>query len=638
MFCPNCGKPITDGAAFCPNCGKPVAAAPRTPAQQPMQQQPARQPMQQQPARQPMQQQPARQPMQQPVPPQGGYQQQPLRQPVQGGYQQPMQQPVQGGFQQPVYQQPMQQPAPGMYQQPVPPQGANAFYGQPVGYGTPKKKKKKGPVILAIVLAVAVLLGVLAWVFWKPINNMIASMGSPVSYYRSVEKQSVEDMANSFTNLYALGTSKNVLIGGGQEEGTVTFTISPDMRNLLQSQAGDTDLSWLENMTVDVNFTEKDKKMSGKLGFKLNGTELLTGDFYLDAETENLYARIDQFSSEYFRMDVSDTLSSASDGAMLPSALKDKLPDEKTLKELIVRYSDVILNALDESSVTREDGELTEGGVTEKGKWLTVTLSGDQMTKVARAVLEEAKGDTKLYDVVSKTGEMTREEYTSDIEAALAALNENGAGEESVVMRVFVSGDGEIHGREIRANGGESTLIYSFPRSSGQFGYRFETADAGETAMLLTGSGKGDGTLNGDFSIWSGGEELVTVKVENFNRDRFKKGEIGGKFTFVPTAAGAESLNSSLPAFLQNISFVIEADYGASGGNAKIAVSSNGTDQVAIDAKAKYNAGGSVNEVKDGKEMNEWMDNLDSDTVKNTLKDRLQKAGVPESLLSSIFD
>ena len=31
MFCPNCGKEITDGSAFCPGCGKATAAAPAAP-------------------------------------------------------------------------------------------------------------------------------------------------------------------------------------------------------------------------------------------------------------------------------------------------------------------------------------------------------------------------------------------------------------------------------------------------------------------------------------------------------------------------------------------------------------------------------------------------------------------------------
>ncbi len=55
MFCQNCGKEITDGAAFCANCGTPVNAQP---VQPPVDPEPVEQPVYQQPVQQPVYQQP----------------------------------------------------------------------------------------------------------------------------------------------------------------------------------------------------------------------------------------------------------------------------------------------------------------------------------------------------------------------------------------------------------------------------------------------------------------------------------------------------------------------------------------------------------------------------------------------------
>ncbi len=137
MFCPVCGKQISDNAKFCPFCGTTMQSAQEVPQQTTYSQAP-----------------------QQQMPyPQASYSETPYQQ---NPYQQaPYQQaPYQGQYQQNPYQQnPYQQPYP---QQPI----YNQTYQKPVSEQTPAPEKEsspnKGLLIALCSIAVLLLLGIIA--------------------------------------------------------------------------------------------------------------------------------------------------------------------------------------------------------------------------------------------------------------------------------------------------------------------------------------------------------------------------------------------------------------------------------------------------------------------------------------------
>lgn len=288
MFCPNCGKQISDNSKFCGFCGAVMAppaapvAAPTEPApaveqptaapmeavpamEQPVEAAPAEAvPVAEQPAAAPVEAVPvAEQPAAVPMEPVSAAEQQPVEavpvaeQPVMApveaapvaapatepamaapmpqsaapNYQQPAapMQPQQQMYQQPVYQQPMA--APG-YQ---PPQGnMPPFSPVPPAEKAEKKKKGKAGLIVAIVVLLLALAGGGVFVFLRmnsPAKKIAAAFASNdidtvVELYEKLNDKELEEAADQARE-YARELTEGYLDGTGEQDyKTVSDTLS----------------------------------------------------------------------------------------------------------------------------------------------------------------------------------------------------------------------------------------------------------------------------------------------------------------------------------------------------------------------------------------------------------------------------
>ncbi|MBQ3866702.1 MAG: zinc ribbon domain-containing protein [Clostridia bacterium] len=637
MFCPNCGNKLEDGAAVCPACGTPryrKADPPQTTPASPQQ---------------PTYQQAPPQPVYQQAPPQPTYQQTPQQQPV---YQQAPQQPVyqqtppQPAYQQmppqPTYQQmPPQQPMyPPMPQQP----GAGAFYGAPVppaGKAPKQKKKKKWIAPVAILLVVAVIASVVAFAFPTLQNVYMKTFATPVQYYRHVGERSAKELGRSIGAIYNTNFYDTVAVKGGKDEIDVDVAVSEDMRSLIASSTG-ADLSWLKELGLSLSVSSREGDAVGAFALKVNGTELLSGDFGASDTDSGLFVKLRDFSEEYARLDLSDL--SDGNAAFFNSLLgayelREKMPDGKTVEDLIARYAGVLLAVLDEDDVTKESGALAEAGVEEKGTWLRAEIRGEDAKTMAAAFVHEARDDEDLLRVVNQIKTLTGEEPFSG-EAWNGKLDElmdttmESEGEGSVILSAFVAENGEVHGRRIEADG--STLIYAFPQNNGSFGYRLEVQKNGATGITLTGSGKKSGdAITGDFAVSGEGEEAFSFRTEGFDWKKFKEGVVKGKFIFGGEGEIADDLAAGL---FSNMIVTVDADISAKGGSARIVLSDGESDQLTVTVSAKTGSAGAVDPVTTGKEMSEWLSSLDEDHVMETLREKMRRAGIPQELIEDVFD
>lgn len=310
MFCPNCGKQISDNSKFCGFCGAvmtpPAApvAAPTEPApaveqptaapmeavpamEQPVEAAPAEAvPVAEQPAAAPVEAVPvAEQPIAAPMEPVSAAEQQPVEavpvaeQPVMApveaapvaapatepamaapmpqsaapNYQQPAapMQPQQQMYQQPVYQQPMT--APG-YQ---PPQGnMPPFSPIPPAEKAEKKKKGKAGLIVAIVVLLLALAGGGVFVFLRmnsPAKKIAAAFASNdidtvVELYEKLNDKELEEAANQARE-YARELTEGYLDGTGEQDyKTVSDTLSKLFGSVLHN---DSDLAeWIYTVEI----------------------------------------------------------------------------------------------------------------------------------------------------------------------------------------------------------------------------------------------------------------------------------------------------------------------------------------------------------------------------------------------------
>lgn len=310
MFCPNCGKQISDNSKFCGFCGAVMAppaapvAAPTEPApavEQPVEAVPAEAvPVAEQPAAAPAEAAPvveqpvavpaevtpvAEQPIAAPMEPVSAAEQQPVEavpvaeQPVMApveaapvaapatepamaapmpqsaapNYQQPAapMQPQQQMYQQPVYQQPMT--APG-YQ---PPQGnMPPFSPIPPAEKAEKKKKGKAGLIVAIVVLLLALAGGGVFVFLRmnsPAKKIAAAFASNdidtvVELYEKLNDKELEEAADQARE-YARELTEGYLDGTGEQDyKTVSDTLSKLFGSVLHN---DSDLAeWIYTVEI----------------------------------------------------------------------------------------------------------------------------------------------------------------------------------------------------------------------------------------------------------------------------------------------------------------------------------------------------------------------------------------------------
>ncbi|MDE5802986.1 MAG: zinc-ribbon domain-containing protein [Lachnospiraceae bacterium] len=268
MFCPNCGKQISDNSKFCGFCGAvmtppaapvveqpvampvveqsvaaPVEAAPvveqsvAAPVEAvPVVEQPVAAPVVEQPVAMPVTEQPT---MAAPMP-----------QSAAPNYQQPaapMQSQPQQMYQQPVYQQPMAAP---MQQQPQ----SNASPFSPVPPAEEKKKKGKAGLIVAIVVLLLVLAGGGVFVFMRmnsPAKKIAAAFAANdidtvVELYEKVGDKEMDEVVSQARE-YAEKLTEGYLDGTGEQDyKTVSNTLSKLQGSVL---SGDRELAgWISTI------------------------------------------------------------------------------------------------------------------------------------------------------------------------------------------------------------------------------------------------------------------------------------------------------------------------------------------------------------------------------------------------------
>ena len=213
MFCPNCGKQISDNSKFCGYCGAVI-----TPPAMPVAEQPVTEPVAAPMEAAPVTEQPVTEPIAAPVEA-APVTEQPVTEPVEAApvteqpvaapaaeqpaassYQQPtapMQSQPQQMYQQPVYQQPAGMPVQQMSQGNMPP-------FSPVANKAEKKKKGKAGLIVAIVVLLLALAGGGVFVFMRmnsPARKIAAAFAendidTVVELYEKVGDKEMEEVVS----------------------------------------------------------------------------------------------------------------------------------------------------------------------------------------------------------------------------------------------------------------------------------------------------------------------------------------------------------------------------------------------------------------------------------------------------------
>lgn len=530
--------------------------------------------------------------------------------------------------------------------------------------------------ITAMAMAAAMGMGCL------PLNVLAADS------YKEAEKAAVTKAIETFCARYAEGLEKNT--GSVQNSSNIQLMLSEEGSTML-NLASDTDLSWLNSVTLNMKngFTKESSAQSFDLN--VNGNKICTLNCYVDVPEAAVYINIPELNEGYIKADLVDVDTTDSDDTdslhaqmqyadLLQNYFNglENLPDADTLQAVLERYSGIIIDHVTEQGSSSQ--KASAGDVEEQFTVLEAELDQPAAAGMVQEMLETAKEDKDLESIVKTLAELSDQDFSyedfltsledmetelsedynmetdaeepeeeipteEDIEedVAPADIAEDGcvqtelASENTFILRSYVNGKGEIAGREISAKEGrgETALLkYLKTENDSQKGFLLSVGEDTD-GFTMEGSGTEEaGTLNGYYTVSSGGEELAMVDVVGLDTEAFKDGYLKGGFYLSGTG---EEENDALNGML--LSFTSDSTKDKLDINASLSIQNTylGTiyftseDKEDIDLPDKD----SIKDVYDfskEEDIEEYVAGMDMDTI----MENLDVAGMPEGWLEDM--
>ena len=437
--------------------------------------------------------------------------------------------------------------------------------------------KKKKIVILSVVLGILVAIAILVAVFWDSLSNFWARNFMPAEdFYAEVEKSNIEDTVSKFYGTF-VGENKLTL---DSVEGTMKVEVGDSARELYELAGMEEKLGFLESVELSFAINRKGLEPGSlNMGASLNGKQLAELKSVVDVENNKIYLNepdmlgdtyicvtLDDIQN-YLGIQMGDLSESMKMSGEMTKALQDLLPSEEVAVALITKYIDTITAEIED--IERESETLNVNGVKEDVTCVEITLDGDTIYKVIKAVLTEAKSDDEIENILKDVAEMMGtdpkefyEQYQSTVSGILAQLKEMDGeafdmmlqGEE-IVIKTYVSHDGTIAGRAIEVDNsrfemldvedgssvatrirveGTRTYYDSDDFDYDDFDYDYAPTMKTEEVEFFRLDGKGtkkDGKLNATYTIEMDETEYAVLEVKNFKADQYKEnGNIDGEF------------------------------------------------------------------------------------------------------------
>ena len=418
-----------------------------------------------------------------------------------------------------------------------------------------KKKRKKGGFIIAGVVAVAAVSSVGVLAASGRLGNFVhKNFTSPESYFKYVAENNTKDAIKSFNTGYskAVDSFDQVTSVNG------SYTVRLDAGNELKPLIGmiDPSLKDIDNASISVNTSFDDSVQNVQLKANINDADIATVNASIDMENEEGYLQIPELSDSY--IDISDGIEEINDELKssgveyqeMLDEVKNTLPDAKTVDKVLNTYVDVAFDNI--SDVSKSSDKIEAEDVSQSVTALTTTLDGQYAYDTAYEMLETLKDDENIKEIIENIDEASYDEFRDSISDTLDSLKHEKDSiddvEGSADLTLYVNGKGEIAGTEVLVDvDGQEVVVSSvMPRSGSKFGYEMKAEYEGMELFSLTGSGtlKSD-VMNGTFNVSvddellgdldeyvSGGDNILTIDVKDFDISDSKDGMLNGSFTF----------------------------------------------------------------------------------------------------------
>jgi hypothetical protein len=530
----------------------------------------------------------------------------------------------------------------------------------------PKKSRKKRGLVTGIVAAsVAVAVGVGA-IFGGPYIKAFfnRTFQKPEKYFVDVQKTAIAKYSDEISGAY--GELMNMYYTDDEGDATgleaeLKITVGDELMALLESNLGtEMDLDFLKDIRLTANVNSQDSLTQMIVAASLGKTQILSADLIMDLAESQLFAAIPELNKQYLMVDISDLdldldIDEMKESLAEAAAMSDKvaaaLPSESVVNELINTYAGVALSCIDD--VEKSNETLEVGDASQKVVALRATISEEDLYEMGHAILNEAKDDENLEQIIKDLsvalGELNGAEmdlypqFQEAIEMALEDMeyeSEDFSDENYIEWISYVDMQGEVRGHDV--------TVYSEDEDEMEI-FSWLTASKGKTtyiegeipsAMVELNGEKVEvkGGTEGFYELSVAGEELGTLEFETVTDTRTT-------LRLIPGAAIMDQIlsESGLPTALLSGNVALELSFGENEAGAdflEVGVLAANKTLVSVGLSAKKVNGGNVTvpsdaiEVTDTDALTQWLSNVDFEQ----LMDGLERAGIDQGLLDQAQD
>ncbi len=407
------------------------------------------------------------------------------------------------------------------------------------------------------------------------------------------------------------------------------------------------DMSWLSEINMSMDVTSDNPMSKLELALGLAGTDILSASMILDMAEGQLWVGVPDLNSTYLKFDLEDLgVGDLNETAEALNMLIAAMPSEEVLSRVLDRYVDIILKNLDD--VQKETVTLELDGLSQECTALTVEIGHEDVLKIAKAVLTEARDDEDLKNILEGIAKLYVAQgnasvdvwamLQSEIDEMIEDLDEQleDPQEGAIVLVTYADNKNHIIGRDITTPDGEA-ISYKTVTEGEKFAF---LADLGGAQITGSGTNK-SGKVTGTYELAVQGRTMLTVEVEDFDQNKLEKGYLCGTIRIKPYSYGvSEDSNGTVSVAPAIAQMEIELKLNTSAQAAEIQVNLNYQGEFFIGAtiKVSSSSGGSVSapgnavDATNQTELMQWVQGMNFKKILNSLK----SAGVPSQITSML--
>ena len=462
------------------------------------------------------------------------------------------------------------------------------------------KKKKPYVKIIAIVAAVAVILGVCAFAFAGKIGHTIAKISGPEKHFDYVVKTSFNDLSSPlFSAMDEFNSMKPGSVKPVGMEGSVKAEISGSLQEFVNGKLGanisNAEISYVgvtcpDEIAMDLKFLVGEKELAaieGRIDYDKKLVSLLIpvlGDTALafPIETDGtMPEEIDTFIEKIRNAEVD-------------------LPDSKGVKKLLAKYIDIVLGELKE--IERTDEKLTVSDVTQKMTRFDVVLTEQLMLDIEKAVLTEAENDedikalieefyntldTEMREMIfdGQTASEVFDEFSKSVSRALENIEKEEAdSDEEIKFVVWADKNGGISAVKFDNEENDAEIFFGIAKDGKDTGYEISMTDEnGDETFEISGvSSEKDKKISGNADMAIRGKEALGVTYQDVI---FEKDAVSGEFTVIPGELPVAAVKGGTNFDISKYALTFKVDAKETEGETVLTLTENGSEIAKLTVK-----------------------------------------------------